>query len=113
MNQPTPGPWEAHFHDPFDPAKPFYTIRDRRNCYVALVDQLDAATYQDGQQEANARLIAAAPEMYEVLREIEDVLRKMMQTMRIEKRTEAMNYLKGGMELAQATIKKAGGHVRL
>ncbi len=66
-NKHTPGPWTAVFHDMHNPEdinegiRDFYTIRDKRNCYIVNVGRVDKATYQDGQHAANARLIAAAP----------------------------------------------------
>ncbi len=44
-----------------------YVIRDRRNCALAEVGHIDAIF--DGEEtEANARLIAQAPAMYEALK---------------------------------------------
>jgi len=45
-----------------------YCIRDKRNCALAEVGHIDAIF--DGEEtEANASLIAAAPDMYEALQE--------------------------------------------
>lgn len=44
-----------------------YCIRDKRNCALAEVGHIDAIF--DGEEtEANASLIAAAPDMYEALK---------------------------------------------
>jgi hypothetical protein len=49
----TPGPWHVGGGD----------IRDAKSYAVALIDPRDKL----GERDANARLIAAAPEMYEAL----------------------------------------------
>lgn len=64
----TPGPWTVSRMDsPYHKGEGWYTIRDPRNCYVAELRELDAATYKDGQFGANARLIAAAPDLLRAL----------------------------------------------
>jgi len=67
-NKYTPGPWNAVFHDMgnpdgFDSTRDFYTIRDKRNCYVASVTKVDKLTWNGDQFAANAALIAAAPDL--------------------------------------------------
>ncbi len=57
------------------------TIRDPRNCYVAELREMDALTYRNGQIEANAKLIAAAPTL---LRELEALLNIVEDSERIE-----------------------------
>ena len=44
-----------------------YAIRDNRNCCLATVGDVDAI-FDGEESQANARLIAAAPDMYEALR---------------------------------------------
>lgn len=46
----------------------YYAVRDRRNCCVAIVGQVDAI-HDDGEAEANARLFRAAPELLEQLKQ--------------------------------------------
>ncbi len=43
-----------------------YTIRDSRNCCIAVIGEVDRLTATEN--EANARLIAAAPELLEALK---------------------------------------------
>lgn len=50
-----------------------YAIRDRRNCNIAMVGEVDAITDR-GEGEANARLFAAAPGMLGALLQIKSVL---------------------------------------
>lgn len=67
MSKPTEGPWEARGKVVFDPR----THRD-----IAWCDADDAPFSKDeGAHEANARLIAAAPDMYEALKELDDLLK--------------------------------------
>ena len=55
----TPGPWAALMQDP-------PTIADRRGCRVATSCALPGQSAEE--QEANAHLIAAAPDLLEALR---------------------------------------------
>ncbi len=69
MTAHTPGPWTLqelpHDHDFRTGVN--YTVRDAWNCCLAQVGHVDAL--HDGEEtEANARLIAAAPELLEALR---------------------------------------------
>ena len=57
----TPGPWAALMQDP-------PTIADRRGCRVATSCALPGQSAEE--QEANARLIAAAPDLLAALRVI-------------------------------------------
>lgn len=68
----TPGPWSC-FHMP-GTTSPWWTIRDGRNIYVAEVDWVDHAVLVE-EAEANARLIAAAPELLEAAKGLEQALR--------------------------------------
>ncbi len=65
----TPGPWRAEDHGEVQSHRGrMVTIRDQRNIHVATVDGLDASVR--GQELANARLIAAAPELLEALEQL-------------------------------------------
>ncbi|KKK88412.1 hypothetical protein LCGC14_2743400, partial [marine sediment metagenome] len=69
----TPGPWRAEDHGEVqDYRGRMVTIRDRRNIHVATVDGLDASVR--GQELANARLIAAAPELLKVLEDVRRIV---------------------------------------
>lgn len=68
MSKFTPGPWsisEPQIRG--DYVMPGYVWINGRDWYA-----LAQACVQDGEGDANARLIAAAPEMYEVLRRIRE-----------------------------------------
>lgn len=66
----TPGPWELHEletnHHGYN--WPTFTVRSARNHCLAVVGDVDRAT--SGNNTANARLIAAAPGMYDALQAI-------------------------------------------
>lgn len=59
----TPGAWVIEL------GKEHYLIEDKKGVRVALIENWTNAT-----PKANARLIASAPEMYEVLTELLDTL---------------------------------------
>jgi hypothetical protein len=91
MNNHTPGPWE------FD--KETWTIRvkewehntqmgDYRGCIVASFDEAHGnREHAFDEAEANARLIAAAPEMYEALKTLKQDINTALLYKRIGKRT--------------------------
>lgn len=76
----TPGPWAAvreQEHKPNRPAIPYFSINtDTANQvgdkYASYIGRVDGARGE--RQEANARLIAAAPDMLEALERIESSL---------------------------------------
>ncbi len=73
MNKPkfTPGPWR------YSKALPnLIECREGRKQYLYTVCQLGEGSGWSKNKEANAALIAAAPEMYEGLKEIRDVMKK-------------------------------------
>ncbi len=63
----TPGPWEDHFCGPFR-----QTVVDCPNELGLIAVPSERATIEE--QDANARLIAAAPEMLEMLRRVSEFL---------------------------------------
>ena len=66
MTQHTPGPWILD-QDRTDDG----TYYVRANNEVAVAEALNSRAFSIGEPEANARLIAAAPELLEALRIIE------------------------------------------
>ncbi len=60
----TPGPWTMFGQ---------YSVMDHTGLYIKLVGGGEQPPFQPEEQEANARLIAAAPELLEVLETIERV----------------------------------------
>ncbi|MET0529222.1 MAG: hypothetical protein ABW003_12965 [Microvirga sp.] len=73
--QHTPGPWRAFANggDDTDPRKLIICAKGGFDDDWHMIAQADYGFPNDGDPEANARLIAAAPEMLEVLRAIQDV----------------------------------------
>jgi len=66
MSKHTKGPWIAEFTVPEEGWNGFYILTKDERLYIA-----DAAGYQDmPERAANARLIAAAPDMFELLLDI-------------------------------------------
>jgi len=77
----TPGPWFVE-----DDSYPDdLTIKSGKNKFVAKVAQWR------GNKEANARLIAAAPEMYELLKGIRDASRQPVLKEMIDKLLNKIN----------------------
>lgn len=77
----TPGPWESFVI----PSKHFesteFTIQIRAEhpefpMYHRIVSNIGLYDYSDNEREANAKLIAAAPELLEALKEAEYILRE-------------------------------------
>ncbi len=70
----TPGPWNYHHHVEIlkGGELDFYTIRSAENICLAEINRIDGATRN--QDDANARLIAAAPELLDALRAALDSL---------------------------------------
>jgi len=67
MAEHTPGPWTIQAINLSVHRVGFeYIVRDARNCALAEVGHIDSIT-DGGEGEANARLIAAAPELLAAL----------------------------------------------
>jgi hypothetical protein len=65
MSKHTKGPWE------FKEVAPGHTYRTKRRSWaVGVSDTREGIAYVYGDDEANARLIAAAPDMYASLKEM-------------------------------------------
>lgn len=84
---PTPGPWKFSFEG-VDPEWAIVT-----NAHGLIVANVNA----DSRQEANARLIAAAPELLEALRGV------------VAMQYSKPSFLAASMEQARAAIAKAEG----
>jgi hypothetical protein len=95
----TPGPWNVYLAQPYD-----------EHCFEVSYDTKDGLTYpiadihevEDGDPEANAQLIAAAPELLEALSCAEKVLWYVVEEMGEEQ-------FKVELDLAQQAIVKAEG----
>lgn len=72
MNEPkfTPGTWSILFNDKTK------VVLEQQGVAVFVADTYAGFTKSEEEQKANAALIAAAPEMYEGLKEIRDVMEK-------------------------------------
>lgn len=66
----TPGPWSILFNDKTK------VVLEQQGVAVFVADTYAGFTKSEEEQKANAALIAAAPEMYEWLKEIRDVMEK-------------------------------------
>jgi len=76
MSEYTPGPWKVVSTQVTWEATPDLSVVDRCNETVARIGQREAwnvLAEKPKEQDANARLIAAAPEMYEALRQIQSL----------------------------------------
>jgi hypothetical protein len=62
----TPGPWGAHNNEVF--AGPFKRIKGGISGFRAHICEMDDLDLDEDEVEANARLIAAAPDLLEALR---------------------------------------------
>jgi len=76
MSAHTPGPWFAHDTHEAKACRYISTRSDRDNCgdVAVLYRSHPADSVANERDEANARLIAAAPEMYEAMKEIRDAM---------------------------------------
>ena len=72
MSEPkfTPGPWSILFNDKTK------VVLEQQGVAVFVADTYAGFTKSEEEQNANAALITAAPEMYEGLKEIRDVMEK-------------------------------------
>ena len=66
----TRGPWSLLFNDKTK------VVLEQQGVAVFVADTYAGFTKSEEEQKANAALIAAAPEMYEGLKEIRDVMEK-------------------------------------
>jgi hypothetical protein len=100
----TPGPWTDQSIDHSQ-----WGVYDARGRVVAQAQQIKPLPEDLKQVErtANARLIAAAPELLEALEEAENALADYVQT--IEKTGASLNYGRAVLLRARAAIAKAEG----
>lgn len=66
----TPGPWTYQRHH--TQLGTFFTVRDLRNIHILTVEEFDAAVTPE--LEANAALMTAGPELYQLARKVEYAL---------------------------------------
>lgn len=64
----TPGPWEPWGLHRSPRITTSYTLPERQNCCKAIADTCLWDGMPDAEKEANAHLIASAPDIYEALR---------------------------------------------
>lgn len=102
MSKHTPGPWVVEERPPNMRVIFAGLTTDRRPAPCVLMD---------GDQEANAHLIAAAPEMLEALKVVTDTLIEWLPRLRGQREAEEMSraYVAGQIAMAQAAIAKAEG----
>jgi len=100
----TPGQWTHAKHLIGDGYRVFVDHGNGQDMHDAIAD---LETWQtDEQTEANARLIAAAPDLLEALERLEQAAIDLIE---ISPGTDAENILAAGIELARAAIAKAKG----
>lgn len=88
----TPGPWHADSND---------QVRSATGVVIARCERRERHEYMDGrEQSANARLIAATPELYEALREAREYVAGAAPTW--HRRTQET------LEVIDAALAKAG-----
>lgn len=66
MSKPTPGPWKVTHRNPQAPDVGYI---EGGTCVEPYEIAVLYCCYGDSEQEANARLVAAAPELYEACKE--------------------------------------------
>jgi hypothetical protein len=88
-----------------------WTIKQNGNEYMIKGDGARVLSITEGVIPMNkdAQLIAAAPDMLAALIECHEVLYKLAQTARIEKRSEMENYCLHGVNCSIEAIKRARG----
>jgi hypothetical protein len=97
--QHTPGPWQ-----PFEILDGI-AIKDNRNVTIAICDyatDADAIEVSEWETEANAHLIAAAPELFAALEDFFNIMHDYQSSVR-------KGYVKHAMDMARAAIAKAKG----
>ena len=72
----TPGPWEASTHPANDPEYCHVWSKSRGRDIALVVRVKNESMVNVGSAEANARLIAAAPEMYEMCKLLLPVMQR-------------------------------------
>ncbi|KKM83064.1 hypothetical protein LCGC14_1313170 [marine sediment metagenome] len=104
----TSGPWRAEDHGEIQAHRGrMVTIRDSRNIHIATVDGLDASVR--GQELANARLIAAAPELLKALERSARELHRMAYSISNDHAFETQDCRAEVCVQARAAIKAAKG----
>lgn len=102
----TPGPWTAEFNERYEIEDSPWGIRCKNGYW--LFNVLDSGSQPHGSKsEANARLIASAPDLLEALKEAENALADYIPT--LERRGGMMNYGRKVLAQVSAAIAKAEG----
>lgn len=96
MEKHTPGPWRIHEFPDYEGGNPWYRIEADTTLFLTVSECSDG--YISGQNEANAYLIAAAP----------DLLAACMKLVEAAD-CQSMNQVYDATELARAAIARATG----
>lgn len=91
----TPGPWAYELVQTSDPAYKYAVMRNGRGWWLTLVT--GGQDNSKGEGEANARLIAAAPELYEAAKMFEDLMTTWPDEFRMEAKCIAATMTAGSM----------------
>lgn len=100
--QHTPGPWQIQRGVPIG-----FGLVASAGLRQKIVS---AEGVSDSEADANARLIAAAPDLLAALQAIEDDLSGVISVAAIDGQIERLPSLKAARDLARAAIAKAKGH---
>jgi hypothetical protein len=96
----TPGPWSFSDNTNMASGKTHYTVYSNDDGYSRLVICDTPYVKNFKHHEANARLIAAAPELLEALEDVTDQMESIM-------RVSGFSYDGGPLNAARAAIRKA------
>ena len=102
MSKHTPGPWDTDVQEHDEPYMNI-TIRAKHRRKICSID-IDDAPVQDynAEQRANARLIAAAPDMFEAIEEtLQSAIKNRMH--------DSIEITSDAVEMLRAAIAKAKG----
>lgn len=106
----TPGPWKAEFREygGYDCMSASWSIVSDESEFATL-DCRTRDHANDPQQEANANLMAAAPELFDALKELHEISGEANIPMENSKSVRLMGKFLATREKAEAAIKKARG----
>lgn len=112
----TPGPWEVVRQDYIPEAGDEWRMRvrslDSEEMYLDLIEDAYFVEMRPGEREANAHLIAAAPALYEALRELLNYAASSSSILSFETRPSHIRWLESlalACVFARAALAKADG----
>jgi len=109
MSKHTPGPWDWSPHYKTGDGRATWSLIGSQDGYGILSCDGDENSPQGLNDEANARLIAAAPELLEALTQIHDVYAAMRQRLSVDYANDGWSAETITLDKAKAAIAKATG----